>query len=142
MGRRKPQRHGGILMAKQHCTIVVANVPAALGAICGSMNVFKWFGAVLSAALPAPIAGNVWTAPVPSGNASTLFAWGIWLSMDPGTLLTKLQTLAGASTIKLYTWDPNNETFGAYGARWKTTSGWIDSTAMGGSVPPVVVPTV
>jgi len=127
-------------MAIQHCTVVVANVPNAMAAVAGSTNVFGWFGVPPNATAALPLAGNKWTAPVPSGNAATLFAWGIWTSMDLGTLLTTLQTLAGASTIKLYTWDPTNETFGAYGARWKTQSGWIDSTAMGGTVPPNVVP--
>lgn len=111
-------------MAIQHYTVVVANSPTARAAVYGSVAEFQFFGNVLANAVPCPISGNVWGKPLPSGNAPPLYVWGLWSSMDPGTLLSKLQTLAAASTVQLFTWDDSTEAFGAYLARWQLAAGW------------------
>src|SRR5581483_3019228 len=118
-------------MAAQLYVAVTSNVPAARAAVYGSMAEFQHFGNVVAAAVPCPILGNVWGPPAESANASPLFVWGVWATMDPGPtatgLFAKLTALAALSTIQLYVWDPVAlpETLEAFTARWQSGCGWV-----------------
>lgn len=116
-------------MAIRHYAIFVPATPLGRAAIYGSAAELTFFGNAVAAIPPLPLPGtsDVWGIPTQSGNAIPMAAWGVWQTLDPlGALLAQRSAIAVLPGSFFLTWDDSSETFTAYSARWRSTTGWTD----------------
>lgn len=116
-------------MAIRHYAIIVPATAVGRTPIYGSSAELTFFGNVMAATPPQPLAGtsNVWGIPTQSGNLTPMAAWGIWQTLDPSSVLLAQKSAIGLLPGSFFlTWDDAGETFTAYEARWRSTTGWTD----------------